>query len=115
MKKVLVVDDNEDILYIVKHVLVIHGFDVQTCLSGLEVDKSIKDYNPDLILLDILLSGISGIDICKELKELYTIPVILFSALNKENKVFKKCIADGYLEKPFNADDLINIVRTHLN
>lgn len=80
MKKILVIDDNQDILHVVDDILTFHGLDVLTRSSGIGILKIVDNYQPNLILLDIYLSGMSGLDICKDLKEVYDIPILLFSA-----------------------------------
>ncbi|HJY22404.1 MAG TPA: response regulator, partial [Hanamia sp.] len=68
MKKVLIVDDNSDILWVVETILKRYGFDVLSTLKGEEVLAKTKKYNPQLILLDVFLSGIDGIEVCNTLK-----------------------------------------------
>ena len=81
MKKILVVDDDRDILYLVCHILTLNGFDVKAYSTGTDVPDVVSDYNPDLVLLDVRLPGKFGTEVCKELKKLYTnLPIILFSA-----------------------------------
>ena len=72
MKKILVVDDDPHILQIVKYVLLSHGFEVETYATGLNVNEVVLSFDPDLILLDILLPGTLGTQVCIELKEIYT-------------------------------------------
>lgn len=114
MKKILIVDDDEDILIIVKHVLNAHGFEVLTHPMGTQVDEVVKFYQPDLILLDILLFGKSGTEICKELKHVYNLPILLFSADVKKGNLFAACGADGFIQKPFEMDQFVNTVKLHL-
>jgi two-component system response regulator VicR len=115
MKKILIIDDDEDLVGITKHILKPKGFDVQTLTNGLNVLNVVKHYNPDIILLDILLYGESGTDICKELKRRYQMPILLFSAHTKKGEAFADCEADGFLAKPFNTNELLNIIQQHLN
>jgi len=114
MKKILIVDDDEDLVDIVKRILIFNEFEVHTHSSALDVPDVVKRYNPDLILLDIRLYGKSGTDICRELKRRYHLPIILFSADKIKGKDFASCEADGFLSKPFDIDDLLNIIREHL-
>src|SRR5664279_617984 len=102
MKKILVVDDDEDILDIVKLILISHGFDVQTHSTGLNVPDIVMHYRPNLILLDIRLPGKLGTEVCRELKLIHSdLPIILFSAHAEQGKVYSLCDADGFLQKPF--------------
>ncbi|MEO6330552.1 MAG: response regulator [Ginsengibacter sp.] len=116
MKKILIVDDDEDILEVVKYLLQSHGFNVSTYATGFNVDEVVKNYNPDLILLDINLPGKSGTQICKELRhKKLTTPIILFSAHADRSKVIAESNADDFIEKPFEIDHLINTISSHLN
>lgn len=115
MKKILVVDDDVDILEVVTYILTSHGFNVKTHSSGFNVPDVVLHYCPNLILLDVRLPGKLGTDICKELKLVHQIPIILFSAHADYSKVFAECNADDFLEKPFDVKKLLDMISTHLN
>lgn len=114
MKKILVVDDDEDILYVVTELLTSYGFDVQTHSTG-NVSEIVKWNNPNLILLDICFFGKFGTEICKELKEQYTIPIILFSADVKQGREFAEYNADAFVQKPFDIKQLVDTINLHVN
>ena len=114
MKKILIVDDDKDVLEVVKLILTSHGFDVQTHSTSINVAKVVKYYKPNLILLDILLPGKLGTQACKELKLVHTIPIILFSAHSDERKSFEKWNADAFIQKPFDIDHLVNTINLQL-
>ena len=116
MKKILVVDDDEDILIMVQHILASHGFDVQTHSTGLNVHDIVMHYRPNLILLDVRLPGKFGTEVCKELKEIHSnLPILLFSAHADQGKAFALCNADGFIKKPFDINSLIDTISSHLN
>lgn len=115
MKKVLVVDRDEDILYTVKILLTDYGFEVLTHSTGLHVHKIVKNHKPNIILLSIQLPGKAGTQVCKELKEKHNIPILLFSADVQKRKNFAEFNADGFVEKPFDITDLVNTISLHLN
>ena len=116
MKKILVVDDDLDILNIIQHILTSHGFDVQTHATGLNVPDIVMHYHPDLILLDIRLPGKLGTEVCKELKQIDAhLPIILFSAHAKLGVALDLCDADGFIEKPFDIKNLIKTINLHVN
>jgi len=116
MKKILVVDDDADILNIVQHILIANGFDVQTHSTGLNVPDIVMHYHPNLILLDIRLPGKLGTEVCKELKQIHSnLPIILFSAHAEQGKAFALCDADGFIQKPFDIKNLIDTINLHLN
>lgn len=110
MNRVLVVDDNTDILWVVEIILKRYGFNVMTTLKGEEVLAKTKMFSPQLILLDVFLSGIDGIDVCNTLKatpETKDIPVIMISAHTNFKDIKKFCKADDFIAKPFDANELV--------
>ncbi len=115
-QKILVVDDEESILEVVQIVLEGEGYQVQTSQNG-ECFQNLNGDLPDLILLDVLLSGEDGREICKQLKsdeKTVHIPVIMLSAHSDASRVADTSGADDFLEKPFDVDVLIEVVEKHL-
>ena len=116
MKKILLVDDDKDILNVVQQILVSHGFDVKTHSTGLNVPDIVMHYHPNLILLDIRLPGKLGTEVCKELKQIHTnLPILLFSAHADQGEAFAICNADGFIQKPFDIKNLIDTINVHVN
>jgi DNA-binding response OmpR family regulator len=116
MKKVLVVDDDENILEVIKIILTSSGFEVRTHSTGLNVPEVVLDFEPDLILLDIRLPGKLGTEICKELKQLdCKVPIILFSAHSQQANFLDLFGADAFMRKPFDVKDLVNTVKLYMN
>ncbi len=116
MKKILIVDDDQNILEVVKFILLSYGFSVHTHTTGLNVLDIVLEYEPDLILLDIRLPGKSGTEICKELKDLHCeIPIILFSAHTQRANFMEIFGADAFISKPFDVKNLVSTVKFHLN
>ena len=116
-KKILVVDDDEGILEGFQALLENEKYIVITASSGQSFKTLIKSDQPDLILLDVLLSGEDGRDICRELKSneaTKTIPIIMISAHPKAEKTTKEAGADAYLAKPFEMDDLLTLIRKYI-
>jgi len=111
---VLVVDDDPDVLEVFQEVLETENYKVFPLLSPRYIFKTIKDFNPDLIILDIMLNGMDGRAVFKELRlnpDTENIPVILASARYDENYITsQKYHPNDYLEKPFNMVDLLNKV-----
>ena len=117
MKKILVVDDDVDMLSVVDLMLTHHDFKVKTTTRWQTISQTIKSFIPDLILLDINLNGADGGDICKKLKqtkEAQRVPVILYSNLLPE-EYLKVSNAQGFLPKPFETSDLLKIITHNLN
>src|ERR1019366_8901400 len=114
MAKILVVDDDKPILEVVKTILEKEGYDVETISDWPDVFEKIKNYKPDLVILDIFIAGADGRVICKDLKKSKAtthIPVILFSVTKRLEDYTKDSNAQGYLKKPFNTTELIDIVK----
>jgi DNA-binding response OmpR family regulator len=110
MKKVLVVDDDPDILDAIQMILLSSGFDPVTTTNGEEVYQKINEHKPDVIILDVLLSGHDGRAICRNLKtdmQTENIPVLMISAHPSAKDSVKACGAEAFLAKPFSIGDLI--------
>ena len=115
--KILVVDDNPHILEAVALVLDTEGFEVRTITKSEDVEKEIKEYKPNLILLDLLLSGRNGEEITKVLKKdpkTKSIPIIIISAHPMAEKTAKGAGADGFIAKPFDINDLLSQINNLL-
>lgn len=117
MSKILVVDDDTDILSVMKILLTMKGFEVEVISKGENTLPKIESFKPDLILLDVLISGHDGRTICKELKakkETQHIPVIMFSAHPGAASTIADYGADDFISKPFDVNNLMKKVNTHL-
>lgn len=118
MKKVLIVDDDIDILTVVQILLSMHNYSVKAIPKWQDIDQTIKSFTPDLILLDVALSGSDGRLICKQLKEsneTHRIPIILFSAHHDLMNDMRGCVADGLVTKPFETSYLLETIRKNIN
>lgn len=118
MKRILVVDDNLDILHLVQMILKNQGFEVLTSPKGGDVISHTETFSPQIILLDVFLSGYDGRDICRELKlnpKTRDIPVIMFSAHTSYADIMRECNADDFIAKPFEVNDLVNKVNKRLS
>src|SRR5574341_289139 len=110
---IFVVDDNPDIVNIVKAVLEGKGYNVLCAYSGAELFTRMKDDKPDLIILDIMMPEMDGLEVLSQLKsasETSSIPVILLTAKVQYEDVLGgyKLGADYYITKPFTSTQLIN-------
>jgi DNA-binding response OmpR family regulator len=116
-KKILIAEDDTAILEVIKIILEGEGYEIHSTDEKDTIYKLISEHNPNLILLDIWLSGHDGGKIARHLKskkETKHIPVIIISANNETAKITKESGADDYLLKPFDIDDLLKIVKKHL-
>lgn len=117
MKKILVIDDDTDILEAIQMVLASGGYESEVTTKEEKTYQLIKDYKPDLIILDILLSGNDGRHICKSLKSdvlSKQIPIILISAHPTAGGSIKECGANGFIAKPFSVNDLLREVEKYI-
>lgn len=109
-KRILIIDDDPDILEAIGIVLDSAGYDFLGTTKGEETFQQIAKYKPDLIILDILLSGNDGRSICKRLKADATtqgIPIIMISAHPSARKSVAECGADSFVAKPFSISQLL--------
>lgn len=116
-KTILVADDDPAILDSIQIILEDEGYNVITTVNGETVAKMFEE-QPDLLLLDIWMSGQDGRDICKALKSQDTtrhIPIIMISANKDTEEMAKISGANDFLSKPFEIDDLLKKVKKHLN
>jgi DNA-binding response OmpR family regulator len=111
MSKILILDDDLDLLTVVKSLLNNKGFEVTAFTDWKKAWESIKTCKPHLILLDVFLKGIDGLDICRKLKTFYStrnIPVIMFSSYpNIAETAIYEYGADEFIQKPFEVNVLI--------
>jgi len=117
MNRILIVDDNNDILWVVEIILKRYGFEVISTLRGEEVLSKSVEFHPDLILLDVFLSGVDGIDVCNSLKanpETEHIPIIMISAHTNFKEIQKFCKADDFISKPFDANELVRKIKHYI-
>ncbi|KAF0226392.1 MAG: two-component system OmpR family response [Beijerinckiaceae bacterium] len=106
---ILVVDDDSEILSLVARFLHSNAFDVQTARSGTEMLACLANVTVDLIVLDLMLPGVSGLDLCRELRRTSSVPVIMLTAKGDDidRIVGLEVGADDYLAKPFNPRELL--------
>lgn len=107
--KVLIVDDDENICEVIKMYLQSSGYDTRLCHDGKEAQEVFLDYKPDLVLLDIMLPHVDGIDVLKWIRKEGETPVIMLTA---KGDTFDKVLglelgADDYMVKPFEPKELI--------
>ncbi len=106
-KHVLVVDDEPGVLRFVKANLSLSGFTVTTTMSGEEALKLAESENPDIVLLDILMTPLTGFDVLMRLREFSNVPVIVFTARNDIANLARREGANDFIAKPFKPEDLL--------
>lgn len=115
-KRILIVDDDENIAELISLYLVKECFDTEIVLNGEDALKTFKTYQPHLILLDIMLPGMDGYDVCREIRKDSNVPIVMLSA---KGEVFDKVLglkigADDYMIKPFDSNELVARVQAIL-
>ncbi|WP_315067260.1 response regulator transcription factor [uncultured Clostridium sp.] len=118
-EKILIVDDEEHIVELIKFNLLNAGYDVFTANDGIEAVKIAKAEKPNLLLLDLMLPGIDGFDVCKEIKrdnEMKKTSIIMLTAKGEElDKILGLELgADDYITKPFSVRELLARVKAVL-
>jgi len=115
--KIVVIDDEEDIRELLYYNLTKEGYKVILASDGNEGLKIIRDQKPDLIILDLMLPGLDGLDLCRIIKndkDLFNIPIIMLTAKGEEEDIINglELGADDYITKPFSVYVLIARVKT---
>ena len=116
-KKILAVDDENDLLLIVKTALFSEGYDVITASNGPDGIALAQDHKPDLIVLDVMMPEMTGFEVLEQLRQDPTtesIPVIMLTGLSEKDKI-RQALDSGinyYIVKPFEFHDLISKVKT---
>lgn len=116
MKRILIVEDDQDIAELERDYLEANGFIVNIANDGESGEKLALQENYDLILLDIMLPGRSGFQICRDIREHKDIPIIMVSAKQEDiDKIRGLGLgADDYIVKPFSPNELVARVKAHL-
>lgn len=119
MPKILVVDDDKDLLEVTRSLLTKKGFVVETNTNWEDAFTKLNDFNPQIILLDVFLNDVDGLDICKKLKSMpHTkhIPILIFSGYPAlaENATYEFG-ADDFITKPFEVNDLVEKLHSILS
>ncbi len=118
-KKIMIVDDNDDIITTYRVVLERMGYGVVAAHDGRECLEEIEEIKPDLVLLDVLLPGLSGTDVCRSIKEnaqTRHIPVVAITASmsGQTRNRMAEVGADDFLLKPLDVSDLNRVVKMFL-
>ncbi len=115
--KILVVEDEPSLIFTLRDTLESEGYAVIVSEDGEQAVELVQEHNPDLMILDIMLPGKSGYDICKEVRDLkFTFPIIMLTAKDQEIDKVKglNLGADDYLTKPFGVKELLARIQARL-
>ena len=116
MKKILLVDDEESIHLLYREELEEEGYEVHSALSGTEALELFQNLNPDLVILDINMPDMNGIEVLRKMKEVEPkLPVILSTAYHEYKQDLAAWASDEYIVKSADMSDLKAAVRRHLS
>lgn len=113
---ILVVDDDEALAEMVGIVLAQEGFETAICETGDQAADAFRTHQPDLILLDFMLPGMNGIEVCTQIRQESDVPIIMLTAKSDTEDVVRglEAGADDYIAKPFKPAELLARVRARL-
>lgn len=116
MPKILIVEDDEEIALLERDYLEINGYDVEVKSDGRGIAESVLSGDYNLLILDLMLPGISGYDICREIREKVEFPILMVTAKTETiDKIRGLGLgADDYITKPFDPAELVARVQAHL-
>lgn len=116
-KKILIIDDDEAVLDVMKEALMYEGFEVEVSYTSDNVDYLINKHLPDLLLIDYILRGVNGGEICHQVKKnpsTQEMPVIIVSAYPRVLASLGNYGCDKFIPKPFDLCDLVGSIKTVL-
>ena len=114
-KCVLLVDDEPKVLRFIEIDLKLRGFEVISTTSGQEALDLAKSAKPDIMLLDIIMPGINGLEVLKELRTFTDLPVVAFSASSGNHHASIQLGANDFMPKPFHADEMVSRIKKLLS
>ena len=114
--RILVIDDEPQLTRVLRTGLKSHGYDVRTAADGLSGLETFNDWHPDLVITDLAMPNMNGLELCRKLRAVSPVPVIVLSAKGEEKtKVEALDIgADDFVTKPFGIDELLARIRAAL-
>jgi two-component system KDP operon response regulator KdpE len=114
--RILIVDDEPNILATVAPLLRARGYDVSSAMSGRAALEAVERDKPDLIVLDLGLPDIDGVDVCRQVRDTLSVPILVLSARGAEGDKVRALDAgaDDYVTKPFGAEELLARIRAGL-
>ena len=115
-QRILIVDDEPQITRVLRRSLTTHGYDVRTAADGESALETLGDWPPDLVVTDLSMPNMNGLELCKRLRTVSQIPIIVLSVRGEEQIKVEALDAgaDDYVTKPFGMDELLARIRAAL-
>lgn len=115
-KRILVVDDEAQIIRVMRRILSAHQFDIRTAGDGESALDLFNDWKPDLIVTDLQMPNMDGLELCRRVREVSDIPIIVLSVRDEEKTIVEALDtgADDYITKPFGTNELLARIRAGL-
>jgi len=115
-QKILVVDDETQIIRVMRHILSAHGYSVRTAEDGESALSVLDEWQPDLIITDLQMPNVDGLELCCRVRSTSETPIIILSVRDEEKTIVEALDAgaDDYVTKPFGTDELVARVRSAL-
>ena len=115
-KKILVVDDEAQIIRVMRRILSAHQYEIRTASDGEAAFELFQDWQPDLVITDLQMPNMDGLQLCRKLREISNVPIIVLSVRDEEKTIVEALDAgaDDYMTKPFGANELLARVRAGL-
>jgi two-component system KDP operon response regulator KdpE len=115
-QRLLVVDDEAQIIRVMRHILSAHQYDIRTASDGEAALELFRDWQPDLVITDLQMPNMGGLELCRKLREISNVPVIVLSVRDEEKTIVEALDAgaDDYVTKPFGTNELLARVRASL-
>jgi two-component system KDP operon response regulator KdpE len=115
-KRILIVDDEPQITRVLRRSLQTHGYDVRTAADGEAALDVFHDWSPDLVVTDLSMPGLDGIELCRQVRARSDLPIIVLSVKGEEQTKVRALDAgaDDYITKPFGMDELLARLRAAL-
>jgi two-component system, OmpR family, KDP operon response regulator KdpE len=115
-QKILIVDDEPQIVRVLRTSLASRGYDVRSAADGASGIQLYREWQPDLVITDLSMPGLSGVELCREIRALAATPILVLSVRDQDRSKVEALDAgaDDYVTKPFSMDELQARVRAHL-
>ena len=115
-QRILIVDDEPQITRVLRRSLTSHGYDVRSAADGESALETFGDWGPDLVITDLSMPNLDGLELCKRMRQLSSVPVIVLSVKGEEQTKVEALDAgaDDYITKPFGMDELLARIRATL-